>query len=49
MDTILQEARNSVYSIHLGGNKMYQDLKVFYWWYELKHGVAEYIALYDTC
>jgi predicted transcriptional regulator len=29
-DKILCEAHESVYSIHLGGNKMYHDLKVTY-------------------
>jgi hypothetical protein len=29
-DKILQEAHNSAYSIHAGGNKMYQDLKATY-------------------
>jgi hypothetical protein len=33
-DIILREAHNSTYSIHLGGNKMYQNLKVTYLWYE---------------
>jgi hypothetical protein len=28
---------------------MYQDLKVSYWWYGMKHEVAEYIAFCDTC
>jgi hypothetical protein len=28
---------------------MYQDLKVSYWWYGIKHEVAEYVALCDTC
>jgi hypothetical protein len=31
-DKILQKAHESAYSIHLGGNKMYQDLKATYWW-----------------
>jgi hypothetical protein len=48
-DIILQEVHNSTYSIHPGGNKMYQDLKVSYWWYRMKHDVAEYVALCDTC
>lgn len=43
-EKILQEAHNSTYSIQLGGNKMYQDLKATYWWY-----VVEYAALCDTC
>jgi hypothetical protein len=38
-----------VYSIHLGGNKMYQDLKVSYWWYGMKHDIVEYVVLCDTC
>jgi hypothetical protein len=30
---ILRETHNSAYSIHPGGDKMYQDLKLSYWWY----------------
>jgi hypothetical protein len=48
-DKILREAHESVYSIHLGGNKMYHDLKVTYWWYGMKRDVAEYVALCNTC
>jgi hypothetical protein len=48
-DKILREAHESAYSIHPGGNKMYHDLKVTYWWYGMKRDVAEYVALYDTC
>jgi hypothetical protein len=48
-DKILHEARESAYSIHLGGNKMYHDLKATYWWYGMKRDVAEYVALCDTC
>jgi hypothetical protein len=46
---ILREAHESVYSIHLGGNKMYHYLKASYWWYGMKRDVAEYVALSDTC
>jgi hypothetical protein len=28
---------------------MYQDLKLSYWWYGIKHDIAEYIAHCDTC
>jgi hypothetical protein len=28
---------------------MYQDLKAAYWCYVMKRGVAEYVALCDTC
>jgi hypothetical protein len=45
---ILCEAHNSAYSIHPRGNKMYQDLKLSYWWYGMKHDIAEYVALCDT-
>jgi hypothetical protein len=46
---ILREAHNSAYSIHPGGNKMYQYLKLSYWWYVVKRDVVEYIALCDIC
>jgi hypothetical protein len=46
---ILCEAHESAYSIHLGGNKMYHDLKATYWWYGMKRDVAEYVALCNTC
>ena len=29
---LLFEAHNTVFTMHHGGNKMYQDLKQFYWW-----------------
>jgi hypothetical protein len=46
---ILREAHDLAYSIHSRGNKMYQDLKLSYWWYGMKHDIAEYIALCDIC
>jgi hypothetical protein len=48
-DKILREAHESTYSFHLGGNKMYHDLKATYWSYGMKRDVAEYVALCDTC
>jgi hypothetical protein len=48
-EKILHEAHESAYSIHLGGNKMYHDLKATYWWYGMKGDIAEYVALYNTC
>jgi hypothetical protein len=48
-DKILREAQESAYSIHLGWNKMYHDLKLTYWWHVMKRDVAEYVALCDTC
>ena len=29
---LLFEAHNKVFTMHPGGNKMYQDLKQHYWW-----------------
>jgi hypothetical protein len=48
-DKILCEAHDSAYSMNLGGNKMYHDLKATYWWYKMKRDVAEYVTLCDTC
>jgi hypothetical protein len=46
---ILREAHDSAYSIHPRGNKIYQDLKVSYWWYGMEREVAKYIALCNIC
>jgi hypothetical protein len=48
-EAILREAHESAYSIHPGSTKMYLDLKEKYWWVGLKHDVAEYVAVCDTC
>ncbi|WVZ70740.1 LOW QUALITY PROTEIN: hypothetical protein U9M48_019383 [Paspalum notatum var. saurae] len=46
---ILSEAHDTAYSIHLGSTKMYYDLKERFWWCGMKHAVAEYVAICDTC
>ena len=28
---ILYESHNIVFTMHLGGNKMYRDMKLYYW------------------
>nr|GEU30741.1 hypothetical protein [Tanacetum cinerariifolium] len=43
-DLIMHESHKSKYSIHPGSDKMYQDLKLLYWWLNMKvdisvHGV----------
>ncbi|XP_022014164.1 uncharacterized protein LOC110913651 [Helianthus annuus] len=48
-DLILQEAHNSRYSLHPGGDKMYQDLKANYWWMGLKKSIATHVAKCLTC
>ena len=40
---LLYEA-HTVFTMHLGGNKMYQDLKPYYWWREMKRDVTEYVS-----
>jgi hypothetical protein len=44
---IMNEAHCSWYSIHLGTNKMYQDLKNF-WWTRMKREIAKYVFKCDT-
>ena len=43
-DRILREAHTFVYTIHPGANKMYQDLRVYYWWSGMKRDVADFVA-----
>ena len=46
---ILDEAHASRLSIHLGSNKMYQDLKQRFWWTRLKREIAKYVSECDIC
>ena len=46
---LLCEAHNTVYTMHPGGNKMYQDLKQQYWWKGMKRDVTEYVSKSVTC
>jgi hypothetical protein len=46
---IMDEAHCSWYSIHLGTNKMYQDLKKNFWWTRMKREMAKYVSECDTC
>jgi hypothetical protein len=48
-ELILKEAHETVYSIHPGSEKMYQDLKKRFWWYGMKREIAEYVAICDSC
>ena len=42
--TILEEAHNGSFSIHLGSTKMYQDLKMSFWWSGMKIDVSEFVT-----
>ena len=46
---ILEEAHNGSVSIHPGTIKMYQDLKMSFWWSEMKIDVLEFVSKYLVC
>ncbi|GKA13997.1 putative reverse transcriptase domain-containing protein [Tanacetum coccineum] len=46
---IMHESHKSKYSIHLGSDKMYQDLKQLYWWPNMKADIAKYVSKCLTC
>ncbi|GJS20648.1 putative reverse transcriptase domain-containing protein [Tanacetum coccineum] len=46
---VMHESHKSKYSIHLGSNKMYQDLKQLYWWPNMKGNIATYVSKCLTC
>ncbi|GKC21957.1 putative reverse transcriptase domain-containing protein [Tanacetum coccineum] len=45
----MHESHKSKYSIHLGSDKMYQDLKKLYWWPNMKGKIATYVSKCLTC
>ena len=48
-DQILNEAHASKLFIHPGSSKMYQDLKIYFWWTKMKKEIAAYVARCDNC
>lgn len=46
---ILNKAHTTPYSLHPGTTKMYQDLRVLYWWPGMKKDVVGYVAKCLTC
>ncbi|GJX67527.1 reverse transcriptase domain-containing protein [Tanacetum coccineum] len=46
---IMDEAHTSRYSVHLGADKMYYDLRDLYWWPGMKRDIAEYVSRCLTC
>ncbi|WVZ89653.1 LOW QUALITY PROTEIN: hypothetical protein U9M48_036032 [Paspalum notatum var. saurae] len=46
---ILDEAHTSMFTMHPGSNKMYQDLKQKFWWTRMKREIAKYVSDCDVC
>nr|GEY15514.1 putative reverse transcriptase domain-containing protein [Tanacetum cinerariifolium] len=43
-DLVMHELHKCKYSIHPGSDKMYQDLKLLYWWPNIKANIATYVS-----
>ncbi|GKB71408.1 putative reverse transcriptase domain-containing protein [Tanacetum coccineum] len=48
-ELIMNESHKSKYLIHLGSDKMYQDLKKLYWWPNIKAEISTYVSKCLTC
>nr|GEU74348.1 hypothetical protein [Tanacetum cinerariifolium] len=46
---IMHESYKSKYSVHLGSDKMYHDLKKLYWWPNIKVDITTYVSMCLTC
>jgi hypothetical protein len=45
---IMSEAHHSPYTVHLGGTKMYSDVKGSYWWNNMKKDIAKFVEQCST-
>lgn len=45
----LEETHYSCYGVHLGGTKIYRDLKAIYWWNYMKRDIATFVSQYLIC
>ena len=41
---LMYESHNTIFTMHPRGNKMYQDLKQYYWWRGMKRDIAKYVS-----
>ncbi|GKE79105.1 putative reverse transcriptase domain-containing protein, partial [Tanacetum coccineum] len=48
-DLVMHESYKSKYYIHPGSDKMYQELKLLYWWPNMKSDIATYVSKCLTC
>ncbi|GJS19333.1 hypothetical protein Tco_0447965 [Tanacetum coccineum] len=46
---IMHKSHKSKYSIHPGADKMYHDMKMLYWWPNIKADIATYVSKCLTC
>ena len=46
---LMNESRNTIFTMHPRGNKMYQDLKQYYWWWGMKKDIVEYVSKCLNC
>ncbi|GJZ83370.1 hypothetical protein Tco_0648543 [Tanacetum coccineum] len=46
---VMDEAHRSRYSIYPGADKMYKDVKEYYWWRGMKKDIALYVGKCLTC
>ena len=46
---LMYESHNTIFTMHPGGKKMYQDLKQYYWWQGMKKDIIKYVSKCLTC
>ena len=46
---LMYERHNTVFTMHPGSNKMYLDLKQYYWWRGMKKDIADYVSKCLIC
>ena len=46
---ILEEAHSGPFAIHPGSTKMYQDLKMSFWWSGMKREISEFVTKCLVC